>query len=549
MYPLQVEIDEKSVQKLTKLYETAYKSIYDEIATATDFGVANRKQILAQIKHTLGELGADTSKLIESELPKQYETGADDAIKQLNNIGAPISVDTGFNLVHKRAINALVSDTATSFGDSLTTVARNSQKLLTVVSREVITQQLATGIISGEGRKEASQRIKGILQEQGISALTDAGGKKWTLDRYAEMLYRTKLVESRNLGLINRTVENGYDLVQVSAHGAKCKLCSPWEGKILSATGNTPGYPKLQSALDAGLFHPNCRHAINTIIPSLARLTKAYDPDTPTETISNDVIKKKTNVTNPTTRGKVEVITSPSGVQLYKPTSNNDIKKMSESVRYNAAMQLDGLRSGIGGADPIDKTISKDLIVAINDINIANAKTPTEAAELIIKGLPSRYLNNPIVESTIRQWGKQMQIVFNAKGLADRGSATQTAVKVYRATGGGLGTGKQVLGDGLYVATSKENVAKYGNKITQYTLSPSAKMLDLRDTGALTAFTNDAITAYQDEYFDLLTKSGADKALGTVMKKHALRLGYDGIRGDDAAFGMVIFNSNLVKPI
>ena len=29
---------------------------------------------------------------------------------------------------------------------------------------------------------------------------------------------------------INRVLENGYDLVQVSDHVGECELCRPWEG-------------------------------------------------------------------------------------------------------------------------------------------------------------------------------------------------------------------------------------------------------------------------------------------------------------------------------
>ena len=35
----------------------------------------------------------------------------------------------------------------------------------------------------------------------------------------------------------------------------------PWQGKVLSITGKTKGYPTLEEAKAAGLFHPNCRHA------------------------------------------------------------------------------------------------------------------------------------------------------------------------------------------------------------------------------------------------------------------------------------------------
>lgn len=286
MYPQQVEINEENVRKLTQTLETAYKSIVSEINTATDFGVANRKAILSQIEGILKDLGVDIQKFLEDELPGYYETGADEAVKQLTNIGADVNVSEGFNRVHREAIAALVDDTSRSFGESLTGVARSSQLLLGKISRETITQKLAEGVIGGKARKEVIKIIKGTLQEQGLDALVDKSGRSWTLDRYSDMLFRTKAVEARNRGLINRIVENGYDLVQVSSHGAD-DVCGKWEGKILSSTGSTPGYPTVAQAENDGLFHPNCRHAINVLIPSLARQTSGYDNSVPTKIIGD----------------------------------------------------------------------------------------------------------------------------------------------------------------------------------------------------------------------------------------------------------------------
>jgi hypothetical protein len=94
------------------------------------------------------------------------------------------------------------------------------------------------------------------------------------------MLIRTKAVEARNRGLINRLVENGVDLVQVSTHNSEHEACRRWEGRILSITGNTAGIPTVQDAVDAGLFHPNCKHAINAVNAELALNTKSFNPQT-----------------------------------------------------------------------------------------------------------------------------------------------------------------------------------------------------------------------------------------------------------------------------
>lgn len=60
---------------------------------------------------------------------------------------------------------------------------------------------------------------------------------------------------------------HGEDLIQISYHTSTCEMCAPRNGKVLSLTGQTPGYPTLAEAEGAGLFHPNCRHASSLFIP------------------------------------------------------------------------------------------------------------------------------------------------------------------------------------------------------------------------------------------------------------------------------------------
>lgn len=282
MFPLEVEVNEANILKLRKVYKKAYKTIVNEIMTATDWGVANRRQLLGQIEGILSQLGVDVDKFIRRELPKYYKVGARDAVQQLTHVGASVDISEGFNRIHQEAIEALIDETSKAFLETLSGVNRSARLLIGRTTRDLITQKLAEGSISGSALREVRNNIKGILQERGLAALVDRGGHTWELDRYAEMLLRTKAVETRNRGLANRMVENGFDLVQVSDHNSTHKECAVWEGKLLSLTGNTEGYPTLAQAEKAGLFHPNCKHAINVITPELASETKAYDSETGT---------------------------------------------------------------------------------------------------------------------------------------------------------------------------------------------------------------------------------------------------------------------------
>lgn len=287
LYPVNVDVNPTDLIRLVSLFKRSYKKTVKEINTSTDFGVANRKAILAQIDDILEDLGEDVQSFVDAELPAYYKRGAVDAVKQLKNAGVAVDIETGFSQLHRDAIVALVDDTVRAYAESITGVKRSAIRLLGSAVRTQVQDEIAHGALTGEALRKVRRTIKGILQEEGLSALVDKSGRKWSPDRYADMLFRTKVVEARNMGLANRMVENGYDLVQVSAHIGTCPICAPWEGKILSITGDSRGYPRLQTATEAGLFHPNCRHAINTLVPSVARKTKAYDP------VKGKLIKKR----------------------------------------------------------------------------------------------------------------------------------------------------------------------------------------------------------------------------------------------------------------
>jgi len=414
IYPLQVEVNEDNILKITETFKTAYKDIVGQITGATDFGVANRKAILGQIEQVLEDLGTDVQQFIENELPGYYKAGADDAVAQLRNVGAPVSVKEGFNRVHKDAIFALVDETAKAFGESLSGVNRSAQTLLGKAVREQITQKIATGLVAGDALREVRKQIKGTLQEQGLEALVDKRGSKWDLDRYAEMLFRTKAVESRNRGLVNRMVENGYDLVQVSAHFGSCDRCAPWQGKILSITGSERGYDTVQFAESQGLFHPNCRHAVNALVPSLAKLTRAYDPNTKTVTKPGLTIRK------PIEEQTQKVLIGPANdyadkfskkVESIAGSGNWDfglgpVKKLDRSVDkiiydYNGDIsQLrDTLRSVVFISDPNDKAEFARIEAAVKKQfgNIDRVKNELDVKEGYKKAMINVKLPNGVV--------------------------------------------------------------------------------------------------------------------------------------------------------
>lgn len=88
----------------------------------------------------------------------------------------------------------------------------------------------------------------------------DAAGRRWTNARYLDMLTRTTMARVSRDSYFDTILSNGDDLVQIeNVDGEACDICQAWDGVILSVSGTSADYPSYQEAMDAGMFHPQCR--------------------------------------------------------------------------------------------------------------------------------------------------------------------------------------------------------------------------------------------------------------------------------------------------
>lgn len=155
------------------------------------------------------------------------------------------------------------------------------------------------GILGGAlTRREGAQRAWNHLLDQGFTAFTDARGRRWSAAGYVEMATRTATAQAAVQGHLDRLESLGLDLVIVSDAPQECKLCRPWEGKVLQRAGaggartieaesELTGAPvtvhitgSVTEAISAGLMHPNCRHNFSAYLPGLTRIpTNTADPE------------------------------------------------------------------------------------------------------------------------------------------------------------------------------------------------------------------------------------------------------------------------------
>ena len=130
------------------------------------------------------------------------------------------------------------------------------------VYRRASLEALQAEMVGGGSGDDVAKRYLTNLRENGITSFTDRAGRSWNMETYAEMVAETNSREASWAATINQELEEGEDLVRISDHLDECPLCRPWEGKVVSITGLTEGYPTLEEARATGFGHPRCLHEL-----------------------------------------------------------------------------------------------------------------------------------------------------------------------------------------------------------------------------------------------------------------------------------------------
>jgi hypothetical protein len=102
---------------------------------------------------------------------------------------------------------------------------------------------------------------------KGINCITYSNGRRVDICSYSEMAIRTNSHRAKIMGESDQAAELGIYTCYVSSHGVTCDKCAKWQGKwLIDDVYNKPkkktGFPLLSTAIDKGLFHPNCRHSL-----------------------------------------------------------------------------------------------------------------------------------------------------------------------------------------------------------------------------------------------------------------------------------------------
>lgn len=136
--------------------------------------------------------------------------------------------------------------------------------------RDVFRQAAVEGWSARRKERELKDRWQLLAGGMEEATFTDAGGKVWDTGDYVNMLTRTTAARVWRDGYAEGLFQHGDDLMRVeNVDNEACEICQAWDGVIVSISGGDKDFPSYQQAIDAGVFHPNCRCMCARIDPEM----------------------------------------------------------------------------------------------------------------------------------------------------------------------------------------------------------------------------------------------------------------------------------------
>jgi hypothetical protein len=266
-----VMLADKKIINLVDLYKDAESDILKAINKGLLKGnnLDYLKAMQQNVQAIQSELLKGTKNWCDKDLAALYYSGAFTADLQTKLLGVK-TITAGFGQVHQQAVKVLAENTYSKLADVTRVIGRQADDIYRAMAL-VSVRGTAVGY---ESWQQVARHYRERLADNGVTGFQDVKGREWNMTTYSKMVARTTTMEAHLLGTANRLQENGHDLIKVSTHIKPCPKCLPWQGEVLSISGNDQTHSSLASAKGAGLFHPNCRHAYGLYLDLDAEIAK-----------------------------------------------------------------------------------------------------------------------------------------------------------------------------------------------------------------------------------------------------------------------------------
>lgn len=230
-------------------------------------------------------LDKDVAGMLSEEMKKgklEALKGYEKAVKE--GYKAEVDVPAKFFKTNTRKANAFIK----VINNDLKTANNAALRRSNDIYREVI-HKASTFVGNGvyTERQAVDMAIK-EFKEKGINCIVYKNGARHTISDYSGMAIRTANQRATLMAEGEFRKKIGETLVIVSKHGTACKICQEFENRVFiddvysGGTAKDGNYPLLSQAMKEGMFHPNCRHGLNTYYEGI---TEVADTEATEQTI------------------------------------------------------------------------------------------------------------------------------------------------------------------------------------------------------------------------------------------------------------------------
>lgn len=238
------------------------------------------KRYRRQNKTIVNKRLANIDSQIAEVLQRENRQGKLDAFKNFraaltHGYKSSVAVKDSFFKLNDKKVNKLINAVKNDFKTANRAVLRKSND----VYRQIIFEASMynqTGVMT---EQQAIKKAISDFEKRGINCIEYSNGSRHKISDYSKMAIRTASTRAYLHGEGEFRKEIGETLVLMSKHNTACKLCQPWEGKVLiddvysGGTKKDGRYHLLSEAMKQGLYHPNCRHGHGTYYKELGKKT------------------------------------------------------------------------------------------------------------------------------------------------------------------------------------------------------------------------------------------------------------------------------------
>lgn len=183
------------------------------------------------------------------------------------------AISNDFFQVNERKLNALTNATTNDMKKAQTAVLRRANDQYRKI---IYDAQVYANTGAGTYEKAVDMATKDFLA-RGIDCIEYKNGARHNISDYSRMAIRTASKRAYLQGEGAKRQELGEHLVRVNKRTDPCPKCLPFCGKVFIDdvwSGGKKGeanYPLLSSAINAGLYHPNCKCVHSTYFEGISR--------------------------------------------------------------------------------------------------------------------------------------------------------------------------------------------------------------------------------------------------------------------------------------